>query len=53
MSKSISPNTYELEFPKIYKKLYRTFLISLLESYSRKEGEKSPKPVDLDKKDRF
>jgi hypothetical protein len=53
MSKSISLNAYELEFSKIYGRFYRTFSISLLESYSRKEGEKSFKPVDLDKKDRF
>jgi hypothetical protein len=53
VSKSISPNTYELELFKIYKRLYRTFPVSLLKSYSRKKGEKSPKSVDLDKKDRF
>jgi hypothetical protein len=53
MSKSVSLNAYELELPKIYKRLYRTFFISLLKPYSRKEGEKSPKPVDLDKKNRF
>jgi hypothetical protein len=53
MFKFISPNTYELELSETYKRLYRTFLISLLESYSRKEGEKPLKPIDLDKKDRF
>jgi hypothetical protein len=51
--KSIGLNAYELKFFKTYKRLYRTFLMSLLESYSRKEGEESPRPVDLDKKDRF
>jgi hypothetical protein len=53
MSKFINPNAYELELLKIYKRFYRTFLISLLEPYSRKKGEKSFKPIDLDKKDRF
>jgi hypothetical protein len=53
MSKSVSFNVYELELSKTYERLYRTFPISLLESYSRKEGEKLFKPVDLDKKDRF
>ena len=51
--KSISPNAYELELSKIYGRLYRTFLISLLESYSRKEGEKPSKSIDLDKENRF
>jgi hypothetical protein len=49
ISKSINSNAYELELSETYKRLYRTFLISLLESYSRKEGEEPPKPVDLDK----
>jgi hypothetical protein len=53
MSKFISPNAYELELFETYERLYRTFLISLLESYSRKKGEEPPKPIDLDKKDRF
>jgi hypothetical protein len=51
--KSINPNAYELKLPKIYKRLYRTFLISLLKPYSRKKGEKLPKPIDLDKENRF
>jgi hypothetical protein len=53
MSKSISLNAYELEFLETYKRLHRTFPVSLLESYSRKEGEKPLRSVDLDKKDRF
>jgi hypothetical protein len=53
MFKFISPNAYELKLFKIYKRLYRTFPISLLKSYSRKEGEKSFKPVNLDKKNKF
>jgi hypothetical protein len=51
--KSVNLNAYELEFPEIYKRLYRTFLVSLLEPYSRKEGEKPFRPVNFDKKDRF
>jgi hypothetical protein len=53
MSKSISLNIYELELSKTYKRLYRTFLISLLKPYSRKKNEKPPKLIDLDKEDRF
>jgi hypothetical protein len=51
--KSINLNAYELELPKTYKRLYYTFPMSLLEPYSRKEGEELFKPVDLDKEDRF
>jgi hypothetical protein len=53
MSKSINPNVYELKLFKIYERLYRIFLISLLESYSRREGEEPPGFIDLDKKNRF
>jgi hypothetical protein len=53
VSKSISFNAYELEFLKIYRRLYRTFFVLLLEPYSRKKGEKPPRPVDLDKENRF
>jgi len=53
MFKFISPNAYELKLPKIYERFYRTFPVSLLEPYSRKEGEKPPEPIDFDKKDRF
>jgi hypothetical protein len=53
MSKSVSPNVYELELLKTYKRFYRTFPVLLLESYSRKKGEKPSGPIDLHKKDRF
>jgi hypothetical protein len=53
ISKSVNLNAYELELPEIYKRLYRTFSISLLKSYSRKESEKPPRLIDLNKKDRF
>jgi hypothetical protein len=53
MSKFVNLNVYELKFPKTYRRFYRTFLMSLLESYSRKGGEKSSKSIDLDKKNRF
>jgi hypothetical protein len=53
MFKFISFNAYELELSEIYKRLYRTFLILLLKPYFRREGEESPKPVDLDKENRF
>jgi hypothetical protein len=51
--KFISFNAYELKLPKTYKRLYRTFPVSLLEPYSRKEGEKPPELINLDKKNRF
>jgi hypothetical protein len=53
MSKFIDPNIYELELLKAYKRLHRTFLVSLLEPYSRREDEEPPEPINLDKKDRF
>jgi hypothetical protein len=53
MSKSVNLNAYELEFSEIYKRLHRTFSVSLLEPYSRKKGEESSRPIDLDKKNRF
>jgi hypothetical protein len=53
VSKFISFNAYELELSKTYERFYRTFLVPLLEPYSRREGEKSSEPIDLDKKDRF
>jgi hypothetical protein len=53
MSKSIGPNAYELELFETYERLYRTFFISLLKPYSRKEGEEPPRPIDLDKENRF
>jgi hypothetical protein len=53
ISKFVGLNAYELKLFKTYKRLYRMFPISLLKSYFRREGEKSFKPVDLDKKDRF
>src|SRR5450432_3471761 len=51
--KIVNPNAYELELPAAYKTLYRTFPISLLESYSRRENEKPSEPIDLDEEDRF
>jgi hypothetical protein len=53
VSKFIDLNIYELELSEAYRRLYRTFSVLLLEPYSRKEGEKPIKPINLDKKDRF
>ena len=53
VSKSVNPNVYELELSETYGRLYRTFLISLLEPYSRRKDEKSSESIDLDKKDKF
>jgi hypothetical protein len=50
MSKFISLNVYELKLSETYKRLYYTFSVSLLTPYSRKEGEKPFRPVNLDKK---
>jgi hypothetical protein len=38
--KFIGLNIYELEFFKIYKRLYRTFFVSLLKPYSRKKKKR-------------
>ena len=51
--KSVNFNAYELELSEIYERFYRTFLISLLKPYSRKKGEESFRPVDLDKENKF
>jgi hypothetical protein len=51
--KIVSLNAYELELSAAYKALYRTFSVFLLKSYSRKESEKPPEPVNLDEEDRF
>jgi hypothetical protein len=51
--KSVNSNTYELELPETYKRLYRTFSMLLLEPYSRKKGEEPPESINLDKEDRF
>ena len=39
VSKFVSLNVYELELSVIYGRFYRTFPVSLLEPYSRREGE--------------
>jgi hypothetical protein len=51
--KSVGPNAYELELSKAYKRLYRTFSVSLLKPYLRREGEESLRPINLDEEDRF
>jgi hypothetical protein len=53
MSKFIGFNAYELEFSETYRRFHYTFPVSLLEPYSRKEGEELPRPIDLDKENRF
>src|ERR1700722_17951529 len=50
MSKFISLNAYKLKLPKTYKRLYRTFPVSLLESYFRRKGEEPSRFIDFDKK---
>ncbi len=53
LTKAIGLNIYQLELPEQYRRLYKTFHISLLELYMRKAGEKPPKLISLNKNDRY
>src|SRR6266498_2973028 len=53
ITKTINLNTYQLELPKQYRRLHKTFYISLLKPYIRRAGEEPPKPVSLNKNDRY
>jgi hypothetical protein len=41
-------NIYELELPKSYRRIHRTFHVILLELYQRWEGVKLPKVVEIE-----
>ncbi len=42
-----------MELLEQYKRLYKTFHVSLLELYMRRAGEELPGPVSLDEDDRY
>jgi hypothetical protein len=44
----VSRNTYKLDLLKRYGRLYKTFGVTLLEPYQRREGQEPPKPVEID-----
>ncbi len=51
--KAVGLNTYQLKLPKQYRKLYKTFHVSLLKLYIRRAGEKPPKLISLNKNNRY
>ncbi len=51
--KAISLNTYQLELSEQYRKFHKTFHISLLEPYIRRTDEEPPKPISLNKNNRY
>src|SRR6266536_5594031 len=53
ISKAIDLNTYQLKFLEQYKKLYKTFHISLFKLYIRRAGEELPKPISLNKDNKY
>ncbi len=53
IAKTVGPNTYQLELPKQYERLHKTFHVSLLKLYMRRAGEKPPGPVSLNKDNKY
>ena len=53
IKKIISLNIYQLELPEQYERLYKTFYISLLKSYIRRTDEEPPRPVSLNKNNKY
>ena len=51
--KIIDLNTYQLKLLEQYKRLHKTFYISLLKLYIRRTGEKPPGSISLNKNDRY
>ena len=51
--KAVGLNVYQLKLPEQYRKLYKTFHVSLLELYMRRIGEESPGLISLNKDDRY
>jgi hypothetical protein len=46
----VNRNTYKLNLLKRYERLYKTFGVTLLEFYRRREGQEPLKPVKIDDK---
>jgi hypothetical protein len=44
----VNKNTYKLNLLKRYGRLYKTFGVTLLEPYRRREKQESPKSVEID-----
>jgi hypothetical protein len=44
----VGRNAYKLNLPKRYGRLHRTFGVTLLEPYRRREGQEPPEPVEID-----
>ncbi len=53
ITKAVGLNVYQLEFPKQYKRLYKTFYISLLKLYIRRASEEPSKSISLNKNNRY
>jgi len=51
--KTVGLNAYQLKLLKQYKRLYKTFYISLLKLYIRRVGEKPLGLISLNKNDRY
>ncbi len=51
--KVVGLNVYQLELLEQYKRLYKTFYVSLFELYRRRAGEESFGLVSFDKDDRY
>jgi hypothetical protein len=46
--KKINKNTYKFNLLKRYERLHKTFGVTLLELYRRREGQEPLKPVEID-----
>ncbi len=53
ITKAIGLNVYQLELPEQYRRLYKTFHISLFKLYIRRADEEPPGPISLNKNDRY
>ena len=53
ITKTVGLNIYQLKLPEQYRKLYKTFHISLFKTYIRKAGEEPPKLISFNKNNRY
>src|SRR6266498_4267165 len=51
--KAVGLNIYQLELPEQYRRLYKTFYISLLKLYIRRVDEEPPRLISFNKDDRY